>query len=141
MNKECDCEDKTQCWEPCGDLGHDEMFAEKHEASLIAIDLLQNRNYNKEQFDAEYLCSFEDTTPQELYELGKKYHTICEEYDLSVCSYKNEKGVAVPTNNYEFILINCHAMKVRKDINRDGMLKGFSPKEIREVISEIGKRL
>lgn len=137
MNKECDCEDKKQCFEPCGDLGHDEMFVAKHWAS----DQLQNSDYNKEQFEAEYLCSFENTTPQELYELGKKYHTICEEYDQSVCSYKNEKGVAIPTNNYEFVLINRHAMKIRKDINREGMLKGFSPKEIREVISEVGKRL
>ena len=23
----CDCDDKTQCWEPCGDLGHSEEHA------------------------------------------------------------------------------------------------------------------
>lgn len=23
----CDCEDKSQCWEPCGELGHDEKYA------------------------------------------------------------------------------------------------------------------
>lgn len=37
-NEDCDCEDKTQCWEPCGDLGHDERYAKPADIPKKLID-------------------------------------------------------------------------------------------------------
>jgi hypothetical protein len=67
-----------------------------------------------------------DFTPTEkdhrLYELAKQYHEETEAYDQTVCSVKNERGVAMPIDAYEYGLINRNALKVRKrllDANPD----------------------
>ena len=127
-NKDCDCKDKAQCWEPCGYLGHDERY----------VDVVQGFELN---YRRELLGEFSlTTTDVELYELGKKYHTICEEYDQKVCSF-TEDGVAMPIDGYELGLININTSRVRKQIQREGMLKGYSPKQIREAIQKVGKEM
>ena len=62
------------------------------------------------------LCG--DFTPTEkdrrLYDLAKQYHEETEAYDQTVCSVKNERGVAMPKDYYELRLIGQNALKVRK---------------------------
>lgn len=59
----CDCQDKTQCWEPCGDLGHDEKYVE-----------VSNEKIGDPQ-------SYTEKLEQELSELKAKYNS-----NLSVLS-------------------------------------------------------
>ncbi len=98
--------------------------------------------YTQEEYHAEFLGNFSESTEEtELRELGKKYHTICEEYDQKVCSGSTEGGVAIPIGGYELGLININASRVRKQIQREGMLKGYSPKQIREAIQRVWREL
>ncbi len=59
-----------------------------------------------------------DFTPTEkdrrLYELAKQYHEETEGYDQTVCSCRNDRGIAMPATRYELGLINRNALKVRK---------------------------
>ncbi len=47
-----------------------------------------------------------------LSEMADKYNDMCEVYDLSVCSLKDDKGVARPVTCTESVLINKNARKV-----------------------------
>lgn len=64
-----------------------------------------------------------DFTPTEkdhrLYELAKQYHAVTEAYDQSVCTGRNERGIAIPVNSYELILINRNALKIRERLLKD----------------------
>ena len=78
-----------------------------------------------------------DFTPTEkdrrLYDLAKQYHEETEAHDQTVCSVKNERGVAMPIEAYEHGLINRNALKVRKrllDENPD-----IGRKELHRAIS------
>ena len=57
-----------------------------------------------------------------LYELAKQFHDETEAYDLTVCTGRNERGVAMPVGAYERGLIYRNALAVRRrllDENRD----------------------
>lgn len=54
-----------------------------------------------------------------LYELAKEYHEKTEEYDRTVCSVRNERGIAMPANGYELSLINRNAYAVRERILKE----------------------
>jgi len=78
-----------------------------------------------------------DFTPtekdQRLHILAKQYHEETEAYDQTVCSAKNDRGVAMPIDAYEHGLINRNALKVRKrlfDENPD-----IGRKELHRAIS------
>lgn len=46
------------------------------------------------------------------------YRVICEQYDRGVCTGTNDRGVAIPMNQYEYSSINRHARKIRKEITQ-----------------------
>ena len=54
-----------------------------------------------------------------LYELARQYHEETEAYDQTVCSGRNDRGVAMPVDVYEHGLINRNALKVRAQILKD----------------------
>ena len=75
---------------------------------------------DKSEFSA---LLYGDFTPTEkdrlLYDLAKQYHEETEAYDQTVCSAKNDRGVAIPIDAYEHGLINRNAMKVLKRLLAD----------------------
>ena len=64
-----------------------------------------------------------DFTPTEkdrrLYELARQYHAEAEAYDQSVCTGRNERGIAIPVNSYELVSINRNALKIKERLLRD----------------------
>ncbi len=42
MTQDCDCKDKSQCWEPCGELGHSEEHAVQRNLTQAEEEALQN---------------------------------------------------------------------------------------------------
>lgn len=51
-----------------------------------------------------------------LHALAKEYHDDCELYDRVICSRVNERGIAVPINDYEMRQINRNALAVKNRI-------------------------
>ena len=76
-------------------------------------------------------------TPSEkdhrLHCLAKIYHEETEAYDQTVCSARNERGVAIPIGGYELRLINQNALKVRRRLLNEN--PDISPRELHNVIS------
>ena len=68
-----------------------------------------------------------------LYELAKQYHEETEAYDETVCSGRNERGVAMPVDAYEFRLINKNALKIKMRLIHDN--PAIEPTDINRAIS------
>jgi hypothetical protein len=79
-----------------------------------------------------------DFTPTEndrrLYELAKQYHDETEAYDQRVCSFRNERGIAMPKDHYERGLINRNAQAVLERLLAQN--KDIGRTEIRQAISK-----
>jgi len=88
----------------------------------------------KSSFENQYLNDFVLSDEDKLLQaLAKNYHDETESYDLLICSAKNERGVAVPTSNWEFSQINKNAIEVMKrlmahnpSVNRAKLNKAIS---------------
>ena len=71
---------------------------------------------------------------QKLYELAKQYHEETEAYDRIICSRINERGVAIPINDYEYRLVNHNALDVFKRLLDEN--RGITQNELRMAINK-----
>lgn len=62
----------------------------------------------------QQLCG--EFLPNPYWEYAEQYHILTESYDRTVCSYRNEKGIAIPTNSHESALINRNARQVFEEL-------------------------
>jgi len=86
---------------------------------------------------SELLCGDFTPTPRDnaLYELAKRYHHDCEEYDLKVCTGGMGRDGILPANSDEFRLINKNALHVRMRLIKEYFDYGFTGKEMQRAIS------
>lgn len=76
--------------------------------------------------EQEFFCEFSDEPELELIRYASIYHDMCEQYDKSVCSHINERGIAMPATGEELSLINQHAKSVYKQLGEEVTKLGFS---------------
>lgn len=82
----------------------------------------------------QLLCGdFDNDEQQRLYEIAKKYHDACDNFDKHVCSITNERGVAMPRNREEYIAVNRNALRVRRGLISEN--PDILPIEIQRAIS------
>ncbi len=82
-----------------------------------------------------YFAYFTPTEEElKMRELVKKYHELCEAFDQKVCRLKNDRGVAIPTDDWELGQINKNAIEVRKKV-----FSGYTLTEIQEAFFRYSK--
>jgi hypothetical protein len=64
-------------------------------------------------FASEYMAEWQPTA-RVFVDAAEEYERRCEEYDRSVCSRLDERGIARPTSGRELSLIGRNAWKVRQ---------------------------
>lgn len=69
---------------------------------------------------------------RKLYDLAKQYHDETELYDRGVCSGRTDDGIAMPVDNYELVMINRNAHKVRKRLLKEN--PGIESAELNRAI-------
>lgn len=82
------------------------------------------------------LTEVERVAHKTLYLIAQEYHQRCEAYDQTVCSLRNEKGVAVPMSESERARISINAIKVREEIVYRADQMGLTREEVLEAIRE-----
>ena len=107
------------------------MGVEKEIISLEEVEM------NRGVFNSKYLCSLDSAirTDTHLYKLAMDYHRRTESFDQTVCTSKNRKGIATPSNIRELMLINQNAMIIKREILKTVLEKGFTKDEFTRMIS------
>jgi len=84
----------------------------------------------------DLLCGIFESDEREelLFEFSRQYHNECEEYDESICTGRQGVDGILPANNFEFVMINKNAIKVRERILSDAEKHGFSRQEVISAI-------
>lgn len=92
---------------------------------------------NQSEFQKLYLGTWKLTgRDRQLHRIAKHYHEACEAYDLTVCTGRILRGHIMPANNWEFVQINQHAIKILKSCHDKGARAGFSKTEINRAIGK-----
>jgi len=69
--------------------------------------------------------------------LARVYHEVCDGFDETVCTGKDEKDVPMPVGSYEQILVNRHAKKVRAFIDNHANRVGIPMGMMRQAILKV----
>lgn len=89
---------------------------------------------NKDPFYHQMMCEF---GPDPLYKYAKKYHDQTESYDRQICSFRDEKGIAMPKDSYERRLINKNAKEVFEELYLEVAALGKTRQEFQKSISDL----
>ena len=93
--------------------------------------------FSRVVFENEYLGVPFEPLSAELYELAEQYYVRTELYDRAVCSCRMPDGTAVPENGWERAYSTRHALDLRRRLNQEAEVLGYSPKELREAMYKV----
>lgn len=80
-----------------------------------------------------------NTREQVLDRLAAQYHEQCETFDRIHCKGTSPRtGHALPVDNDEFITINRHALKIKRELTEEASRHGITAHELSRAISQWG---
>lgn len=94
---------------------------------------------SEHEFKQEYLCE-PFKVDAELYKMAETYHDNCEAYDRAVCTGPITNGSIRPADGHQRMLINKHAMAVRREIMIRARDLGYTWGDLHKAIADITQR-
>ena len=92
-----------------------------------------------DQFQTEYLGTFEPSIPAELCEMAQYYYEVTESFDQIVCSARSPKGVAIPATGEERLRIERNAREVLCRLLRAANRSGYSSKDFHNAMRHVSR--
>lgn len=86
------------------------------------------------EFTQQYVGTFDDEHSRKVKEFADRYELGCENYDRTVCSIRNERGVAMPANWREQGLVSRNALAIRKQLVDEANECGIHWSEVQNVL-------